>query len=99
MGGAMASFAALGDVLLAEPRALLGFAGPTVIKQTIRKDLPEGFQTSEMLLKCGLIDRIVDRTDLRETLARLLDYAEGPEVSGAASRQARSDQVESLPLS
>ncbi len=76
MGGAMASFAALGDVLVAEPRALLGFAGPTVIQQTIKADLPENFQTSEFLLEHGLLDMIVSRYDLKETLVRLLRYAE-----------------------
>ncbi len=74
MGGAMASFAALGDVLIAEPKALLGFAGPNVIKETIKADLPEGFQTSEFLLEHGFIDMIVSRPDLRATVAKLLRY-------------------------
>ncbi len=74
MGGAMASFAALGDVILAEPKALVGFAGPNVIKQTINADLPSGFQSSEFNLAHGFIDRIVDRQDLRETLMRLLAH-------------------------
>lgn len=74
MGGAMASFAALGDVTLAEPKALVGFAGPNVIKQTIKADLPAGFQSSEFNLEHGFVDRIVDRQDLRETLIRLLAY-------------------------
>ena len=74
MGGCMASFAALGDVLVAEPKALLGFAGPGVIKNTIRGELPEGFQTSEFLLEHGFLDMIVDRKDLRATVARLLAY-------------------------
>lgn len=74
MGGAMASFAALGDVILAEPKALIGFAGPNVIKQTIKADLPSGFQSSEFNLEHGFIDRIVDRQDLREVLMRLLAY-------------------------
>ena len=72
MGGAMASFAALGDVVLAEPKALIGFAGPNVIRQTIRSEIPEGFQTSEFLLEHGFIDRIVNREDLRSTLAYFL---------------------------
>ena len=74
MGGAMASFAALGDVTLAEPKSLIGFAGPNVIKQTIKAELPSGFQSSEFNLAHGFIDRIVDRQDLRETLIRILAY-------------------------
>ena len=74
MGGVMASFASLGDVILAEPRALLGFAGPRVIEQTIRQKLPPDFQTSEFLLEHGLIDRVVDRKDIGQTLKLLLDY-------------------------
>jgi acetyl-CoA carboxylase carboxyl transferase subunit beta len=73
MGGVAASFASLGDVILAEPKALVGFAGPKVIQQTVRVQLPEGFQTSEFLLQHGFIDRIVHRRDLRSTLAQLLD--------------------------
>lgn len=69
-GGVTASFAALGDLIFAEPKALIGFAGPRVIKQTIRQDLPKGFQTSEFLLEKGFVDRIVPRKDLRATLAR-----------------------------
>jgi acetyl-CoA carboxylase carboxyl transferase subunit beta len=75
MGGVAASFASLGDVILAEPRALIGFAGPKVIAQTVRVRLTEGFQTSEFLLAHGFIDRIVHRRDLRGTIAQLLDYA------------------------
>ncbi|MGE0712515.1 MAG: acetyl-CoA carboxylase, carboxyltransferase subunit beta [Planctomycetota bacterium] len=74
MGGCMASFAALGDVILAEPKALLGFAGPGVIKNTIRADLPEGFQRSEFLLQKGFLDRIVSRVEQRAVLAQLLDH-------------------------
>ncbi len=75
MGGVAASFASLGDVILAEPKALIGFAGPKVIQQTVRVQLPEGFQTSEFLLDHGFIDRIVHRRDLRSTIAQILDYA------------------------
>jgi acetyl-CoA carboxylase carboxyl transferase subunit beta len=75
MGGVAASFASLGDVILAEPKALIGFAGPKVIQQTVRVQLPDGFQTSEFLLAHGFIDRIVHRAELRNTLAELLDYA------------------------
>ncbi len=71
-GGVTASFAMLGDVNFAEPKALIGFAGPRVIKETIKKDLPEGFQTSEFLLDNGFLDFIVDRKDLRERLIVLL---------------------------
>jgi acetyl-CoA carboxylase carboxyl transferase subunit beta len=74
MGGVMASFAALGDVILAEPKAMIGFAGPRVIEQTIRQDLPKGFQTSEFLLEHGFVDMIVDRRKMREELSRLLQY-------------------------
>jgi len=72
-GGVSASFAMLGDVILAEPNALIGFAGPRVIKQTINQELPKGFQTSEHLLRCGFIDKIVPRNELRSTLRYLLD--------------------------
>lgn len=74
-GGVTASFAMLGDVILAEPEALIGFAGPRVIQQTIRQELPEGFQTSEFLLKAGLVDRVVARDQLRAELARLIDFS------------------------
>ena len=76
-GGVSASFAMLGDVILAEPRALIGFAGPRVIEQTIGGKLPEGFQRSEFLLAHGLIDLVVERGRLRETLARLLAFFAG----------------------
>jgi acetyl-CoA carboxylase carboxyl transferase subunit beta len=73
-GGVTASFASVGDVILAEPRALIGFAGPRVIKQTINQELPEGFQRSEFLLAKGMVDRIVHRNELRKTLAWLLQF-------------------------
>jgi len=73
-GGVTASFAMLGDVILAEPRALIGFAGPRVIAETIRQPLPEGFQRSEFLLEHGQVDLIVERHDLRATLRRLLAF-------------------------
>jgi len=72
MGGAMASFAALGDVVFAEPKALIGFAGPNVIRETIKSDIPEGFQTSEFLLEHGFVDKIVNREDLRPTIGHCL---------------------------
>lgn len=71
MGGVSASFASLGDVIMAEPKALIGFAGPRVIEQTVRQTLPEGFQKSEFLLEHGHIDMIVERKDLRRTIAEL----------------------------
>ena len=74
MAGVLASFASLGDVIIAEPKALIGFTGPRVIEQTIRQKLPEGFQTSEFLLEHGLIDTIVTRKNLKDTIAQLLDY-------------------------
>jgi acetyl-CoA carboxylase carboxyl transferase subunit beta len=72
MAGVLASFATLGDLIIAEPKALIGFTGPRVIEQTIRQKLPEGFQRSEFLLEHGLIDLIVHRRDLKATLARLI---------------------------
>jgi len=71
-GGVSASLAMLGDLNIAEPRALIGFAGPRVIEQTVRETLPEGFQRSEFLLEHGAIDLIVDRRDLREKISTLL---------------------------
>jgi acetyl-CoA carboxylase carboxyl transferase subunit beta len=72
MGGVSASFAFMGDVVIAEPNALIGFAGPRVIEQTVRETLPEGFQRAEFLLEKGAIDMIVDRRQLRDRLARLI---------------------------
>jgi acetyl-CoA carboxylase carboxyl transferase subunit beta len=72
MGGVSASFAMLGDVNIAEPKALIGFAGPRVIEQTVREKLPEGFQRSEFLLEHGAVDMIVDRRDLRDRISSLL---------------------------
>lgn len=74
MGGVAASFASLGDVIFAEPKALIGFAGPRTIKATIRIELPKGFQTSEFLLEHGFIDRIVPRDALKTEIARAIDY-------------------------
>jgi acetyl-CoA carboxylase carboxyl transferase subunit beta len=71
-GGVTASFAMLGDVNLAEPKALIGFAGPRVIEQTIRQELPEGFQRSEFVLEHGMIDRIVNRKELKKTIVNLM---------------------------
>ncbi len=82
-GGVTASYAMLGDVQLAEPGALIGFAGQRVIEQTIREKLPEGFQRAEYLLEHGMIDMVVPRADLRETLALLISYLT-PEAKAAA---------------
>jgi acetyl-CoA carboxylase carboxyl transferase subunit beta len=71
-GGVSASFAFVGDIVIAEPKALIGFAGPRVIEQTVREKLPEGFQRAEFLLQHGAIDMIVDRREMRDELARLL---------------------------
>jgi len=73
-GGVTASFAMLGDVIVAEPRALIGFAGPRVIAETIRQPLPEGFQRSEFLLEHGQLDLVVERKDLKDLLRRLLVF-------------------------
>jgi acetyl-CoA carboxylase carboxyl transferase subunit beta len=77
MGGVAASFASLGDVVIAEPQALIGFAGPRVVEATCKIALPEGFQTSEFLLRHGFVDRIVHRAHLRSEVARLIDYCGG----------------------
>ena len=77
MGGVAASFAALGDIILAEPKALIGFAGPRVVQATVNEKLPEEFQTSEFLLKYGFVDRVVHRHDLRTEVARIIDYCGG----------------------
>ncbi|MDT8303780.1 MAG: acetyl-CoA carboxylase, carboxyltransferase subunit beta [Sedimentisphaerales bacterium] len=75
-GGVTASFAMLGDCLIAEPGALIGFAGPRTIAETIKVELPEGFQTAEFMLEHGFVDMIVDRKDLRSEIARLIDYCQ-----------------------
>jgi acetyl-CoA carboxylase carboxyl transferase subunit beta len=75
MGGVSASFAFLGDIVMAELGALIGFAGPRVIEQTIKQQLPEGFQTAEFLLEKGMIDMIVHRKDIKDTVYKLLKIA------------------------
>lgn len=74
MGGVAASFASLGDIIVAEPKALVGFAGPRVVQATCKIELPDGFQTSEFLMKHGFVDRIIHRSEMRSELARLIDY-------------------------
>src|SRR5690606_27158431 len=103
-GGVTASYAMLGDVNLAEPGALIGFAGPRVIEQTIKQALPEGFQRSEFLLEHGMVDAIVDRRELKRTIGRLLRHMLGhpesiPEdvVRGAETAQAGTDRRGAAP--
>ncbi len=81
-GGVTASFAMLGDVIIAEPKALIGFAGPRVIEQTIRQKLPKDFQRSEFLLDHGMVDDIVDRREMRDYIVRLLNFMMNPEIHG-----------------
>jgi acetyl-CoA carboxylase carboxyl transferase subunit beta len=90
-GGVTASFASLGDVIIAEPGALIGFAGPRVIQQTIKQDLPEGFQRAEFLLAHGMVDAVVHRKELKSTLVRILEFAgdEGPDRAEDTLDQAR----------
>lgn len=73
-GGVTASFASLGDIIISEPKAMIGFAGQRVIEQTIGEKLPEGFQTAEFLLEHGFIDKIVERKELKNTLSKLIKY-------------------------
>ncbi|RAU60134.1 acetyl-CoA carboxylase carboxyl transferase subunit beta, partial [Enterococcus faecium] len=84
MGGVSASFAFMGDVVIAEPKALIGFAGPRVIEQTVREKLPEGFQRAEFLMQKGAIDRVVDRRHLKQELAALLSLLTGVAVTDKA---------------
>jgi acetyl-CoA carboxylase carboxyl transferase subunit beta len=83
-GGVTASFAMLGDLNIAEPKALIGFAGPRVIEQTIRQKLPDGFQRSEFLIEHGMLDLVVDRRELKPTLARALEFMGARRAPGAA---------------
>jgi acetyl-CoA carboxylase carboxyl transferase subunit beta len=87
-GGVTASFAMLGDIIMAEPKALIGFAGPRVIEQTIRQKLPEGFQRAEYLLEHGMVDLIVPRKDMRQQLSQVVNmlYRQAPAKAGKASR-------------
>jgi acetyl-CoA carboxylase carboxyl transferase subunit beta len=92
-GGVTASFAMLGDLNIAEPRALIGFAGPRVIEQTIRQKLPDGFQRSEFLLEHGMIDMVVDRRELKATLGRALRFMFTPGTVAVDSPAAESAAV------
>jgi len=87
MGGVTASFAALGDLIIAEPKAMIGFAGARVLKETTRQDLPKGFQTAEFLLERGLIDRIIPRPQMRAELSLILQYL-GGHATGSSPRKA-----------
>ena len=86
-GGVTASFAMLGDVIIGEPKALIGFAGPRVIEQTIRQKLPKGFQRSEFLLEHGMLDMVVDRRELRDTIIRLLDFMMNENITENGKRK------------
>lgn len=92
-GGVTASYAMLGDVNLAEPAALIGFAGPRVIEQTIRQELPDGFQRSEFVLEHGMLDAIVDRREMKATVARLLRHMLGLPAPEAPAEEAEPDDT------
>ncbi len=94
MGGVMASYASQGDIIMAEPGALIGFAGPRVIQQTIKKTLPPDFQSSEFLLEHGFLDMIVSRQDMKKELARIMDYLDGPVVE-TVEEETTSQQADS----
>jgi acetyl-CoA carboxylase carboxyl transferase subunit beta len=86
-----ASFAMLGDIVLAEPKALIGFAGPRVIKETIQQELPEGFQRAEFLLEHGFVDRVVHRKEMRDELAQVLAFFGDAPMVPPAPRRRRDD--------
>ena len=92
-GGVTASFAMLGDFIIAEPKALIGFAGPRVIEQTIRQKLPKDFQKSEFLLEHGMLDAIVDRREARDHIIKLLNFTMNPEIYEPVVEKARSGTV------
>lgn len=93
-GGVSASYAMLGDVIIAEPGALIGFAGPRVIKQTIGQDLPEGFQTSEFMLKHGFVDTIFTRSEMKEKLALMLKFFGCRKEENDEQEQANNDSID-----
>lgn len=92
-GGVTASFAMLGDFIIAEPKALIGFAGPRVIEQTIRQKLPKDFQKSEFLLEHGMLDAIVDRREVRDYIIKLLTFTMNPEIYEPVIEKARTGTV------
>jgi acetyl-CoA carboxylase carboxyl transferase subunit beta len=97
-GGVTASFAMLGDLNIAEPKALIGFAGPRVIEQTIRQKLPDGFQRSEFLVEHGMLDLVVDRRELKNTIARALRFMRtGSVAAGTAAVVAASATAPAFP--
>ena len=91
-GGVAASFAFQGDVIIAEPKALVGFAGPRVIRETVGEELPEGFQRSEFLLERGMIDMIKNRRELKKALGFVLDSLTGSGLAGAEAEQRENGQ-------
>jgi acetyl-CoA carboxylase carboxyl transferase subunit beta len=95
MGGVSASLAMLGDINIAEPKALIGFAGPRVIEQTVREKLPEGFQRAEFLLEHGAVDLIVDRREMRDRIAALLAMLTRQPAAATATAQTLGDESES----
>jgi acetyl-CoA carboxylase carboxyl transferase subunit beta len=97
-GGVTASFAMLGDINIAEPRALIGFAGPRVIEQTIRQQLPEGFQRSEFLLEHGMLDMVIDRRELKDAIARFLRFSSATADSAPAAAAAAAAAATRAPL-
>ena len=92
-GGVSASYASLGDIIIAEPGALIGFAGPRVIRQTIRQELPEGFQQAEFQLEHGMLDMIVDRNEMKDVLSRLISLHEGSRRHGLFGRERSGSRV------
>lgn len=94
-GGVTASFAMLGDVIIAEPKALIGFAGPRVIEQTIRQKLPKDFQRSEFLLAHGMLDGIIDRREMRQFIVQTLDFMMNPQIADTSHASAHKFQVSS----
>lgn len=96
-GGVTASFAMLGDLIIGEPRALIGFAGPRVIEQTIRQKLPKGFQRSEFLLEHGMIDAVVDRREMRDFLIKSLNFMMNPDLSEKSQVSGLKFQVSASP--
>ena len=98
-GGVTASFAMLGDLNIAEPKALIGFAGPRVIEQTIRQKLPEGFQRSEFLLEKGMLDLVIDRRELKTSIANALRFmGKSASIAPAATAAAQTAIAEPAPL-
>jgi acetyl-CoA carboxylase carboxyl transferase subunit beta len=96
-GGVTASFAMLGDLNIAEPKALIGFAGPRVIEQTIRQKLPEGFQRSEFLIEKGMIDLVIDRREMKATIAGALRFMGATQTIPASAAQAPGAEAATAP--